>query len=313
MTNLNSSSHPAPMKVSLLRVASSLGIFKLREPAPPCQTGWNGLPEDVFHIILKEHLQSNIPSAKALSTSCKSYAKFSRSYIFRAIEIAGPKAVKELNTIFVHHPWVIDLVQTLRITDADKQMSLQGRGKDAPLKPAGKALLSILSHRFPQLNSFELPLLHGRHQWSSLSKQLQEAICTFVSHHELQEVSITTHYPLEILSACPTLRKLEYRIYPDTGPPTMVPTKESSSVVDSGPAVTLQELVIQDPSNLASAFLPYLVHATLCVDLKQLETLCYYGDNAPVKELPVLLDHCSSSLSTLSIFVNGSGEHFARF
>ncbi|KAJ3525805.1 hypothetical protein NMY22_g10425 [Coprinellus aureogranulatus] len=299
---------PPPSMLSLLRVAASLGIIKVkgegtRTPIPTCIDGWNGLPEDIFNLILKSHLVSDVATARALSASCRAYATYSRSYIFRAIELADPKAVIEFNIVLNRYSWVVDMVHTLRITDDGKRMNFQAKGRRRVLKPLGKALVSILSHQYTQLKTLELPYLHGNHQWLALSKGLEDTISSFLSRHTLQEISLTSHYPLELLRQCQSIRKLEYRIFPDSDCHLVLSAVGPSESAMS-PALVLRELVVQDVSSILSAFNPYLVHPSSSINLANLESLTYYGDRISTTQLPLFLQGCPR-LSTLRIFVNG--------
>ncbi|KAJ3515167.1 hypothetical protein NMY22_g14518 [Coprinellus aureogranulatus] len=269
---------------SLLRVAASLGIIKAkgdgtRAPIPTCIDGWNGLPEDIFNLMLNTHLESDVATARALSASCRAYATYSRSYIFRAIELTDPKAVIEFNVVLSQYSWVVDT-------------------------PIGEALVSILSHQFTQLKSLELPYLHGNHQWLALSKHLEDAITSFLSRHTLQEISLTTHYPLQLLRLCPSIRKLECRIFPDRDCRLALSAVDPSGSMTRRASVKLQELVVQDLSHsIFSTFEPYLVHQSSLIDLANLESLTYHGDRISTTQLLLFLKSCLR-LSTLRFSVD---------
>ncbi|KAJ3525804.1 hypothetical protein NMY22_g10424 [Coprinellus aureogranulatus] len=294
---------------SLLRVAASLGIIKAkgdgtRAPIPTCVDGWNGLPEDIFNLILNTHLESDVATARALSASCRTYATYSRSYIFRAIELTDPKAVVEFNVVLSQYSWVVDTVHTLRIKDDSKRMHFQAKGRRRVLKPIGEALVSILSHQFTQLKTVELPYLHGNHQWLALSKHLEDAITSFLCRHTLQEISLTTHYPLQLLRLCPSIRKLECRIFPDRDCRLALSAVDPSGLMTRRASVKLQELVVQDMSrSIFSTFEPYLVHQSSLIDIANLESLTYYGDGISTTQLLLFLKSCLR-LSTLRFSVD---------
>lgn len=288
----------------LLRIAAFLGFTRPGK--------WGGLPEDVFVKILNEYVDTDIRTARSLATACRAYATFSRQYMFRRVSLGSVRAVKEFRVVLGRSSWIMDGVQTLRITDTDREMQLQETGPESvALSPTGEGLQYILSQKFSQLKTLELPLLHGKHQWDILAPDLRLTIHKFLRDHNLQEVSITTHYPLEVLLPCANLRRLEYRIHPESTAHTL---NTSSSTLASKfnplfPPLMLEELVIQDPHNQASSFALYLTGPSSSVSLDKLKTLTYYGNNDLGKQLGHLLRQSADTLTTLSVFVGAIGEY----
>ncbi|KAJ3500475.1 hypothetical protein NMY22_g19250 [Coprinellus aureogranulatus] len=230
------------------------------------------------------------------------------------LSITSPHAVREFRAIINRHPWVINVVETLRVTDIDRQMHLQETERAPALTPLGEDWAYIFSQKYAQLKALELPPLYGYQQWPTLSQPIREAMVSLFHHHQLEEVSITTHYPLEIISPCLTIRRLERRIYPDMIPDLKSEQSASTSLYpihhhSAGPALKLHELIIQDPCDLASSFTPQLVDPKSGLDLTTLQCLTYYGDTSPSTQLSTLLAHCGSTLSTLELYIGGDDDH----
>ncbi|KAJ3525803.1 hypothetical protein NMY22_g10423 [Coprinellus aureogranulatus] len=306
------------MPFSLRRLASSLKLAgqdgRVRE-----QFGWNGLPEDVFVLLLDEYLDFDPPTVKALAQTCRAYASFCRPHLLRLVHVNGElydKTVRKSRTRieqFKHdlkrHPSLRNAIRTLRITDTNRRMALQTAQTRPSLTKAGESLLFVLSQHFPNLRVFELPLLDvagkADQQWAVLSAKLQDAICAFLKRHALERLSFTSHYPLAIAQHCPTVKAMEYRIYDPA--PTLQAVNGTLLAVhrpqDADPIV-LKELVIQDPVNSTAVIARQLVQQASLIDLSQVEKLTYYGDNQPGSQLPFLLKHCSSTLSSLNIYVS---------
>jgi hypothetical protein len=78
------------MHFSLKRLASTLGLSSQGESPVLVQPGWNGLPEDIFILILKDYLGVNSAAANSLSQTCRAYA-ISPAHISYA-PFASPKA-----------------------------------------------------------------------------------------------------------------------------------------------------------------------------------------------------------------------------
>ncbi|KAJ3515169.1 hypothetical protein NMY22_g14520 [Coprinellus aureogranulatus] len=260
--------------LALLRTVTSFaGISKTRKPMPVCRAGWNGLPEDVFHSVVKEHLDCDLATVKSLSTTCQAYAAFSRSYIFQTVRLTSAQALQELRAILDRYPWLITVVQAVLVTDMGGEMDLPRKGESAGAGADTK-----------------LPPLNGTQQWAMLPNPIKDAMSSFLLRHlQLEEVSITTHYPLELVSSCPTLQLAEVRSLTDHHP--------------GDNTVPLRELVIQDPYNLASSFIPQLIDVGSCVNATALQSLTYYGNDAASTQLSSILAHCADTLSTLKLFI----------
>lgn len=276
---------------------------------PACQVGWNGLPEDVFHVILKEHLDADTQAAKTLSRTCKTYATFSRPFIFGTISIAHSQKLEEFMQLLIDSPWVTKLVETLRITAANSATSLQTKNAEGCFEPTstGANLSFVLRWKYPQLKKLELPLLHGNHEWGSLSLSLKHAVWSLLDDHALEEVSITSHYPVELLRLCPTIRSLELRIYPYACldlPHLMGEACEGLPLPSP-----IQELAIVDPCSLTLNLVSRLTNSESYINLSELQCLTYYGDKSPTAQLQPLLDHCAGTISSLKVFVGGDGEY----
>ncbi|KAJ3515168.1 hypothetical protein NMY22_g14519 [Coprinellus aureogranulatus] len=285
----------------------------------PEQFGWNGLPEDVFVLLLDEYLDFDPPTVKALAQTCRAYASFCRPHLLRLVHVNGElydKTVRKSRTRieqFKHdlkrHPSLRNAIRTLCITNTNRRMALQTAQTRPSLTKAGESLLFVLSQHFPNLRVFELPLLDvagkADQQWAVLSAKLQDAICAFLKRHALERLSFTSHYPLAIAQHCPTVKAMEYRIY-DPAPPLQAVNGALLAVhrpQDADPIV-LKELVIQDPVNSTAVIARQLVQQASLIDLSRVEKLTYYGDNQPGSQLPFLLKHCSSTLSSLNIYVS---------
>ncbi|KAJ3515500.1 hypothetical protein NMY22_g14436 [Coprinellus aureogranulatus] len=296
-----------PLRSSLKRLAKRLiprrsNSKRLTTPRPR----WNDLPEDIFLLILVDHLDTDISSAKTLSQTCKAFAAYCRPFIFRTVCITDSKTLERFTSSIQRTPTTVGAVQTLRITDMGGQMKLQGQMEDSPLTPLGEKLLFILSQDFPRLKSFELPRLSEQQEWPNLSKTLQDAICSFCQRHvSLEEMSVTTHYPLDLIRHCSTIQKLECRVYaPSTRPFNTPLLREQQSRNATFPP--LQELIIQDPSDLASTITPHIASPHAGLNLATLEKLTYYGDKSPGSQLLPMLMLCCGSISKLEIFVGSS-------
>ncbi|KAJ3525802.1 hypothetical protein NMY22_g10422 [Coprinellus aureogranulatus] len=287
--------------LALLRTVTSFaGISKTRKPMPVCRAGWNGLPEDVFHSVVKEHLDCDVATVKSLSTTCQAYAAFSRSYIFQTVRLTSAQALHEFGEILNRYPWLI---------------TVEGESAAPALTQVEEDFMYIFSQEYAQLMSLELPPLSGTQQWAMLSNPIKDAISSFLLRHHLQleEVSITTHYPLGLVSSCSTLQKLECKIFPDTSPamrledrPTQLQSLTDHHYGDN--TMPLRELVIQDPYNLASSFIPQLIDVGSCVNATALQSLTYYGNDAASTQLSSIFVHCADTLSTLKLFIGEEAD-----
>ena len=253
------------------------------------RNGWNGLPEDIILLILHNYLKTDVPALKSLSQTCRSYSSFCRPLLLRTVSIKDPEALDGF-------------------TDTGAQMRMQSRRMGLTMMTSvGEALLYILSHTFPRLSTFELPRLREHQDWSTLPRALQDAVLSFLKRHPLEEVSLTTHYPLDLLRSCARLQKLECRVYSPTTRPFNTPLPPHQVPERSAPLV-LRELVIQDPSDMAGTIIPNLVRSDAWIAVDKLEKLTYYGDKTPSHPLPLLLSYCVETLSSLKIYVGDSGK-----
>lgn len=306
------------MPFSLKRLASSLRLSSQNEPIPILSAGWNGLPEDIFNLIIKDYLDLNQAALASLSQTCRAYAMFCRPHLLRTVCVTGapydrtvkkPRSqIEQLKHELKRRPQLCGAIGTLRILNTDRRMQVQTPGPRPSLTKVGESLIFILSQTFPHLTAFELPLLEREYQWSDLSVKLQGAICSFLQRHDLQELSMTTHYPFQLVKHCPNISKLEYRVYElssnslDSLNEGLLGMHRSQGSYSIGP----RELVIQDPVNQASTVTKHLVQWRDYIDLKKVENITYYGNDKPGAQLPILSNHCSESLTSLNIYVSHS-------
>ena len=117
---------------------------------------------------------------------------------------------------------------------------------------------------------------------------------------------MTTHYPFQLIKHCPTIAKLEYRVY-EHRPTSLDSVNEALLGMhrsQSARPISSRELVIQDPVNQAANVTKHLIQWMTCIDLNKLEKITYYGNDKPGSQLPALLDHCSESLSSLNVYAS---------
>jgi hypothetical protein len=204
-----------------------------------------------------------------------------------------------------------------RINDRDLGMHFQKSGQRCPsLTKTGEKLVYILSRHFPNMTVFELPRLQRDQQWATLSLKLQDAVCDFLCRHargSLQELSISTHYPLELVRHCSSITKLEYMIDElDVKLESVDSSLLGIHKSENSDPISLKELAILDTfssvsTDVAKRFTE--LGNEPCVSLKELESLTYYGDNWHWSHLRVFLAYCATTLSSLRIIVSDRREY----
>lgn len=324
------------MHFSLKRLASTLGLSSQGESPVLVQPGWNGLPEDIFILILKDYLGVNSAAANSLSQTCRAYAFFSRPHLLRSVCITEgivkydptdskkrPRTrIEQFQHDLKHSPQLHTAVGALRIVndrinDRDLGMHFQKSGQRCPsLTKTGEKLVYILSRHFPNMTVFELPRLQRDQQWATLSLKLQDAVCDFLCRHargSLQELSISTHYPLELVRHCSSITKLEYMIDElDVKLESVDSSLLGIHKSENSDPISLKELAILDTfssvsTDVAKRFTE--LGNEPCVSLKELESLTYYGDNWHWSHLRVFLAYCATTLSSLRIIVSDRREY----
>ena len=258
------------------------------------------LPFDIMFTIINTFIVDNEP-LRNISCACRSLWQICRPLRFRTVSISTsnrnePTSLERFAQFLSHNPKFINHIHTLRILDRGKMF--QG---SRPITPEEESLCYILLRQFPNLRRLELSL---HVVWDLVPSQVQSSFYHAFKKPTLREVAFEhVRIPLSLLCYLSGISSLDFR-------GEASPSKNNPE--SQGDFCKPERLLVADTSRTGFV-LNNLLREDSGLQLSSLKTLEVYASGVHMQLLNGPLLRCSTTLTSLSLFLSTWGGGMLQF